>query len=404
MRKLDQILLLMIVIGLTGCSLNTPVMTEQPSVTNIQPPAVLNVITPTPAPSATATEMPTQTATPGLPLFTDDEIKSQVDRLAATFLKSTRNPGLSIAIVTRNPQTGLLEAMLLNYGVTFKDGKQTVTSDTVYEIGSITKVFTGIMLAEAVNSGTVKLDDPIQNYLPHGVHAPTYRDIPITLSNLATHRSALPRDSNSDNLEDLYIWLNSYQLSHAPNSQYVYSNLGYSLLGDILAQLSGSDYSTLEYQSVSQPLGLIDTSETLSDDQRIRLAQGYRYDGSLAPYFPESGTMSSAGYLHSTLTDMTRFLIANMQPDSTPLASSLKLAQTMQAEGRNPGTGSGLGWEIDQPGKPNERISKGGGTPGFTSYISFAKDGSSGFVLLSNGQYVETLVPAMVRLLSENAK
>jgi D-alanyl-D-alanine-carboxypeptidase/D-alanyl-D-alanine-endopeptidase len=111
--------------------------------------------------------------------------------------------------------------------------------------------------------------------------------------------------------------------------------------------------------------------------------------------------MSSAGFLHSTLQDMTRFVLANMEPDSTLLAPSLKLAQTMQAEGRNPGSGVGLGWEISNPGKPNERISKGGGTPGFTSYISFAANGKSGFVLLTNGQMVDTLAASMIELLNE---
>ncbi len=89
-----------------------------------------------------------------------------------------------------------------------------------------------------------------------------------------------------------------------------------------------------------------------------------------------------------------------MQPDSTPLAAALRLAQTSQAEGRNPGTGTGLGWDITQPGKRDEFISKGGGTSGFTSFIGFKADGSAGFVLLSNGQFVESLVPAMQNILS----
>ena len=199
----------------------------------------------------------------------------------------------------------------------------------------------------------------------------------------------------------LYLWLNSFKPAHAPGSQYIYSNLGYMLLGDILSRLSQNDFGPLEFASVSQPLGLMDTREVLTDEESERLAQGYTYDGWQARYFPDSGAMESAGYLHSTLQDMTRFLLANMEPDSTPLAPSIKLAQTMQAEGRNPGTGTGLGWEIENPGTPQERISKGGGTPGFTSYISFAADGSSGFVLLTNGQNVENLTSSMTQLLTQ---
>ncbi len=302
--------------------------------------------------------------------------------------------------MVREKQTGQLQEMQLNYGNTGKGSAQIVTSDTEYEIGSITKLFTGILLAEAVTSGAVQLNDPIQKYLPPGIQAPSYGDAQITLADLATHHSALPRDIETDDIPSMYSWLNGVQLGRAPGSQYVYSNVGYSLLGDILARLAGSDFDTLEYESLSQPLGLMDTRETLNADQSSRLAQGYGYDGSSADYFPDSGAMSSAGYMRSTLNDMTRFLIENMEPGSTPLGDSILLAQTLQAPGPDDGTGVGLGWEITQLGTTDERLYKGGGTYGFTSYISFLRDGSYGFVLLSNGMYVENLVPHIVNILN----
>ena len=381
---------LLIILALIPASCNTlaPV-----SMTQTIPPSATATMgipssTPTTVPSATATQTPTPapTATPGIVLLNDDLLKSRIDQLAASFLAENHNPGLSVAVIVRNPQTGQLETMFLNYGKISKVPDQPVTSETVYEIGSITKVFTGILLAEKVNDGTVRLDDPIQKFMPDKIHAPQYKDTPITLVDLATHRSGLPRDLNSDDRTALYQWLNSFKPAHAPGEQYVYSNLGYMLLGDILSRLSQSEFGSLEFESVSQPLGLTDTREVLTTEENDHLAQGYAFDGSVAPYFLDSGPMDAAGYLHSTLQDMTRFLIANMEPDSTPLASSIKLAQTMQAEGRNPGSGEGLGWDIENPGTPQERISKGGGTPGFTSYISFTADGNSGFVILTNRQ------------------
>ena len=290
--------------------------------------------TPTLAAPPTATLAPTATPIPNIPELKDAALKSQIDRLASGFLRSGSSSGLGVAVVVRDQSTGLLEAMMLNYGTSAKDQGSDTTPDTVYEIGSITKVFTGILLAEAVNAGRVKLDDPIQNYMPPGIHAPTYRDQQISLVDLATHRSSLPRDADTDSLPDLYAWLNGYQLAHAPGSQYVYSNLGYSLLGDILARLAGSDFGPLELQAVSQPLGLVDTRETLTSDETERLAQGYRYDGSAADYFPDSGAMSGAGYLRSTLSDMTRFLVENMQPDSTPLATSIPDCWFLRCRGR----------------------------------------------------------------------
>jgi CubicO group peptidase (beta-lactamase class C family) len=407
--KPDKLLLLLLAVGLASCTLRDPITPTQvppAAITDTLPPirpitpTTTETDTPTVAPLATETDEP-PTSTPGVSLLNDDILKDQVDRLAAGFLGRARNPGLSVSVVLRDPGSGQLKAMLLNYGTSFKDGKVPVDSETVYELGSITKLFTGILLAEAVNAGEVKLTDPIQAYLPDGIQAPVYKQIPISLVNLATHRSGLPRDSYTDSFSDIYTWLNGFQLSIAPGSEYIYSNLGYEILGDILARKANSDFGTLAFQSVSQPLGLLDTRETLTGDETSRLAKGYGYDGSPMDYEPESGAMSSAGYLHSTLKDMTRFLIENMQPDSVSLSSSLELAQTMQSVGRNPGTGTGLGWEIDRPGTLDERLWKGGATLGFSSYISFAKDGSSGFILLTNGQYVDNLALQMARLLKE---
>ncbi len=401
MKKSFYSVLVVLALIPASCNTNVPAITQTiiPSATVIAAAFPLN--SPTIAPSATATQTPAPTAMPAIPLINNDLLKSRIDHLSEAFLEQSHNPGMSVAVIVRDQQTGQLEAMSLNYGKISKGSDQPVTSDTIYEIGSITKVFTGILLAEKVNDGTVRLDDPIQKYMPVNVQAPQYKDTPITLVNLATHRSGLPRDLNSDDPAMLYLWLNSFKPAHAPGSQDIYSNLGYMLLGDILSRLSQNDFGPLEFASVSQPLGLMDTREVLTDEESERLAQGYTYDGWQARYFPDSGAMESAGYLHSTLQDMTRFLLANMEPDLTPLAPSIKLAQTMQAEGRNPGTGTGLGWEIENPGTPQERISKGGGTPGFTSYISFAADGNSGFVLLTNGQNVENLTSSMTQLLTQ---
>jgi CubicO group peptidase (beta-lactamase class C family) len=400
MKKTVSYLLIILALIPASCSADNQLITQ-----TITPSATVTVDVPSNTPtitsSATATQTPAPTATPGFSLFEDDRLKSRIDQLVTSFLERYHNRGLSVAVVIRDPQTGQLNEMLLNYGKLANGTDQPITSETIYEIGSITKVFTGILLAEKVNDGTVRLDDPIQKYMPDNIHAPQYKDTPITLVDLATHRSGLPRDLYSDDPAVLYQWLNNFKPAHAPGEQYVYSNLGYMLLGDILARLSQNDFGSLEFAAVSQPLGLMDTRLVLTDEENEHLAQGYADDGSLARFFPDSGAMSAAGYLHSTLQDMTRFLLANMEPDSTALASSIKLAQTMLAEGRNPGTGTGLGWEIENPGTPQERISKGGGTPGFTSYISFTADGNSGFVLLTNGQLVNNLVAGMAQLLNE---
>ena len=387
-----------IILGLAACA--TPPAATTPA---LQPAAAL---VQTPAPPATASAAPPAPAGPPspaptvvIPALEDPATRAQVDQLASWFLGQGRDSALSVGIVVRDPRGGQLKAMLLNYGTSARDNGQPVTSRTLYEIGSITKVFTGILLGEALDSGSMRLGDPIQPYLPEGIQAPAYAEAPITLLDLATHRSGLPRDLDSDDIRAMYAWLNGLHLSRLPGSAYSYSNAGYSLLGDILARQAHSDYATLEYDSLSQPLGLPDTAESLDAAQAARLAQGYTYDGSPAAYFPQSGAMSGAGYLHSTLADMTRFLVENMQPGTTPLGAPLELAQGLQASGRNPGSGVGLGWEIDRLGASGERLYKGGATRGFTSYISFSRDRRAGFVLLANGMYVENLVAHMLHIL-----
>ncbi len=390
--------------GLAACTALPPSAATAP----VSPAVATVTVLPSPTelpPSPTSTAVPSTpapTPTAAIAGFHDDAIQAQVDKLAAYFLGQGTESGLSVGIVVRNPQTGRLEAMMLNYGRTAKSSGQPVDSHTLYEIGSITKVFTGILLGEEVDAGAMKLSDPIQMYLPAGIEAPSYNDVQITLLDLATHRSGLPRDLDSDGITDMYAWLNSLQLSRLPGSEYSYSNAGYSLLGDMLARQANTDYGTLEYGSVSRPLGLPDTAEALNADQQARLAQGYTYDGSPADDFPQSGAMSGAGYLHSTLADMTRFLVENMQPDSTPLSGPIGMAQGLQASGSNPGTGVGLGWEIAGLGTTGERLYKGGATRAFTSYVSFMRDGSAGFVLLANGMYADNLVPHMLGILGMN--
>ncbi len=405
MRKPLLLLLILLMINLTACDAASAALTQTPSPSAPTAAPVTETAKPTDTPSPTSTPTATPTITPiptiQLLLFNDDELKAQVDRLAAKFMNQSHNSGLSIALAIRNPQIDQLQVMFLNYGLTGNEDKQPITSDTEYEIGSITKVFTGIMLAQAIEAGTVKLDDPIQNYLPDGIQAPTFKGIPIKIVDLATHRSGLPRDAQSDDPNDLYTYLDSIRLDYAPGSEYVYSNYGYELLGDILARQAGKDYGELEFDSVSKPLGLMDTTMSLSADQQSRLARGHQYDDSPADYFPQSGAMGPAGYLHSTLNDMARFLVANMRPNSTPLSPELKLAQTSAAQGRNPGTGAGLGWDLVRPDSPQARIWKSGVTPGFSSYISFLRDGNSGFVLLTNGQYIDNLASDMIQLLGE---
>jgi CubicO group peptidase (beta-lactamase class C family) len=147
-------------------------------------------------------------------------------------------PGIVVGMISADPQ----ERWVVGYGRLSATDERVPDGDTVFEIGSITKVFTGTLLAQAVLNGEVQLDDPISMYLPEGVTAPEYEGRSITLLDLAMHYSGLPAfDTTPEEytVGQLYSYLSGYQLTRAPGSIYEYSNFGYGLLGNLLVRVAG---------------------------------------------------------------------------------------------------------------------------------------------------------------------
>jgi len=164
---------------------------------------------------------------------------------------------------------------VIAYGHLEKGDSRALDGNTVFEIGSVTKVFTSLLLADMVQRGEVKLDDPVAKYLPANVKMPDRNGKAITLIDLATHTSGLPplpanfnpKDPTNPyadySVDQLYQFLSSYQLTRDIGSQYQYSNLGGGLLGHVLARRAGTDYETLVRSRICDPLGMKDTRITL---------------------------------------------------------------------------------------------------------------------------------------------
>ena len=148
--------------------------------------------------------------------------------------------------------------------------------DTLFEIGSITKVFTALLLQDMIERGEMKLDDPVQKYLPNSVKMPTYQGKEITLLHLATHTSGLPRDDDGQ----LYAFLSHCALRQAPGTRLEYSNLGMGLLGHVIALKADKDYETLVVERICQPPGMDSTRITLPPELESRLAIGHAMPGS----------------------------------------------------------------------------------------------------------------------------
>jgi CubicO group peptidase (beta-lactamase class C family) len=255
---------------------------------------------------------------------------------------------------------------------------------TVFMIASLTKVFTSLILADMVTRGEVGLEDPVSKYLPSGVRMPQ-RGRPITLVDLSRHWSGLPSMPTNFALDgtpnpysaltekEFYAFLSSYELPHEPGIP-VYSNVGVSLLGKVLARRAGTDYESLLTQRVLSPLGLNSTSITLTPDQQARLAPGHdRYGDPVDSW--DLLTMPASGGLRSTVHDLLQFLQYNISLD-TPLRSAMEL---QRAPSRS------LGWGRSMLG--GEAVYQHeGGKEGYQSAMIFNPARGTGVVLLLNGR------------------
>ena len=284
-------------------------------------------------------------------------------------------------------------ARYFSYGSTTKAGGQPVNERTVYEIGSITKVFTAVTLAEMAIKGEVALDDPVQRYLPDSVHVPSRPGHEITLRLLSAQRSGLPRMPGNFAPADmsnpyvgydpahLYAFLNGYTLPRDPGASYEYSNLGVNLLGLALTRRNGTAYDEMVLKRVAGPLGMTDTRVTLTPDLRARFAHGYAGEQEAAnwdfdPY------LGGAGSLRSTAADMATFLAAAIGLRHTPLDSAFRLTEAIEFDA-GPTMRIGLGWHVIGPDSA-EGIWHNGGTGGYRTFIGFDPQRKIGVVVLSN--------------------
>ncbi len=267
--------------------------------------------------------------------------------------------------------------------------------DTVFEIMSITKVLTSLLLADMAARGEVAFDDPVARYLPSSVTLHEHGR-PITLLDLATYTSGLPNMPGNlpPNWYDhpnpmgdytqaqLFEFLSSYVPKYEPGAHYEYANLGFGLLGIALARRAGKSYEELLIERVCDPLALAHTRITLTGEMRRHLAQGHDLDGKPTQLW-DFPAMPGAGYARTTAKDLTVFLKACMELAPTPLRAPLvRLLETRKATPLA-GTDVGLGWFISSNGK-EEIAWKSGLSAGCNTFIGFSTHSRRGVVLLSN--------------------
>jgi len=259
--------------------------------------------------------------------------------------------------------------------------------DSVFEIESITKTFTGLMLAQLIEQGRVAADQPVRELLPDGsVAAPAGDE--ITLLDLATQRSGLPRMPDNFAPSDptnpyadydaarLYAYLAGHGLARPSDAEFGYSNLGLGLLGQALAERAGVDYAELLRELVTEPLCLRETTVALSAEQRARLIPGLGLDGRPASLW-DFDALAGAGAIRSTAGDLLEYLAVQLDPDAacpapdapsrSTLAAAVRRSQEPRADGPS-NTRIALAWFH------NERSGTywhNGGTGGYNSFAFF---------------------------------
>jgi D-alanyl-D-alanine-carboxypeptidase/D-alanyl-D-alanine-endopeptidase len=320
------------------------------------------------------------------PLPPDTEIRKIIaDRVGS------ENSGLAIVV-------GVIDAKgrrVIAYGSLAKGDKRPLNGDTIFEIGSMTKVFTSLVLMDMVRKGEVALTDPVSKYLPASVKVPERNNKKITLQDLSTQSSGLPRmptnfhpkdDSNpyvDYSVEQLYQFISGYQLTRDIGAQYEYSNLGVGLLGHVLTLRAGQDYETMVRTRILDPLGMNSTRVTLTPDMKARLAVGHGPNLDPVPNWDLSPAVAGAGALRSSANDILTFLAANLGYIKTPLAADMAAEVSIRRPAGAPDMQIAYAWHI-QSKNGNSIIWHNGGTGGYRTYMGYDPKSRAGVVLLTN--------------------
>jgi D-alanyl-D-alanine-carboxypeptidase/D-alanyl-D-alanine-endopeptidase len=284
---------------------------------------------------------------------------------------------------------------IISYGALNQNDARQVNGDTEFEIGSITKVFTSLLLADMVQRGEVALDDPVAKFLPAAVKMPSWGSRQITLIDLSTHTSGLPRTPSNlapkdpDNpyadytVDRLYEFLDSFTLRREIGTRFEYSNVGASLLGHALSRRAGMEYESLVHRRITAPLGMKDTVITLSSGQLARLATGH--DGAMTPVKNwDFQVLEGGGGLRSTVNDLLKFLSAELGYSNTPLKASMAAQLEVRRPAGAPNLAVALGWSVQT--EPNGTVIwHNGATGGYMSFIGFNPSTRTGVVALTNG-------------------
>jgi CubicO group peptidase (beta-lactamase class C family) len=327
-----------------------------------------------------------------VPAATNNPLKTvldkKVDSVALTFIEKSNTAGLSIGII----QNGAFYTY--HYGEMDKETSKLPSDNTFYEIGSITKTFTGTLLAQAILDNKIKLDDDIRLYLPEKYPNLEFNGQPILIKHLANHTSGLQSFPSEDiskqagfdpknpykhyTSEMVLAYLHKVKLDTAAGVKLAYSNFGAGLLGIILEKTYKMSYGDLVKKYVAEALSMQDTKINIAPKDSVRFAKPYNETGKLSVYWDITG-LGAAGAIRSTVSDMLKYAKANMDAANSAMARAQKPTFKDRPENE-----IGLFWQLSTTKKGQLMTWHNGGTGGFTAFCGFIKAQNIAVVLLSN--------------------
>ncbi|GAA4303139.1 serine hydrolase domain-containing protein [Nibribacter koreensis] len=283
------------------------------------------------------------------------------------------------------------------------------TDSTIYEIASISKTFTGTLVAQAVLEGKMSLEDDVRKHLKEAYSNLTFEGKPIQIKHLLTHTSGLPRALPNDD----HIWQNpgdslafklhalakdyskeqflrdlgQIKLSTLPGSDYAYSNLNPNLIAHILENIYGTSFDELLDQIIFKKAGLQSTRMQLTSKEKARLANGYNEKGVLMPHM-ESPLWGADGGLKSTLPDLMKYMAFQLDRSN---AMAQKSQETVA------GSSHGYFWTVRES-KSTKTVSGHGGAFGTQTWFSFYPQQNNGIVVITNesGPNTASIISGMV--------
>ena len=299
---------------------------------------------------------------------------------------SKRGVGYVVGLVD---QTG---GRVVSYGSASRGGGRPVDGDTAFQVGSVTKVFTSLLLAEMSGRGEVRLDDPIALYLPAGVNTPRATD--ITLLHLSRHTAGFMSFSDDVDVADLdgpmevqsneslFAFLDKHPMRSTAGVHHSYSSYGAALLGELLARRAGTDFESAVRSRLLEPLDMTRSGFALTAELRAAHATGHSSRGNPRRLVEVRGMLAS-GALMSTAHDLVRFVQAHLGLRATTLGEALRATQRTESDLQRPDLPMGLGWfYADYPG--TRVVYHTGSTPGFRAFVGMDLQRKRGVIVLAN--------------------